>query len=227
MTNKDLVVQAFTELMQQKNIAALDYYWGNPFIQHNPQFPDGTEVLKAGVKGSFKNPQLSYELIRALSEDDLVALHGRFVGFWSQPMVAFDIFRVQDGKLVEHWDGVQADVTQTVNGHTMLDGADRVKDRDKTQANKQLIQGFANTILVEGRYDQLGQYFASDNYIQHSPNLPNGVSGLGIALQEMAQQGITFIYQKVHRINIGCEIRLKVLACYLNSMRFFADGTQS
>lgn len=200
MTNKDLVVKAFTQLMQQKDITAFDSYWGNPFIQHNPQFPDGTEVPKVAVEGAFKNPQFSYELVRAIGEGDLVALHSRYVGFWTEPTVAFDIFRVQDGKLVEHWDCVQEEVTQTVNGHTMLDGATEIKDREKTQANKQVVQNFAKTILIEGKYDQLGQFLVGEGYIQHNPDLPDGVSGLGKALQELAQRGITFTIQKVHRV---------------------------
>lgn len=71
---------------------------------------------------------------------------------------------------------------------------------DKTQANKQIVQSFVSTILIEGKYDQLGQYLVGESYIQHNPALPDGVSGLGVALQELAQRGITFTYQRVHRL---------------------------
>jgi predicted SnoaL-like aldol condensation-catalyzing enzyme len=49
-------------------------------------------------------------------------VHGRYAGWGPKPMVAVDIFRVNDGKVVEHWDVMQEEVAavDTVSGHAMF-----------------------------------------------------------------------------------------------------------
>jgi predicted SnoaL-like aldol condensation-catalyzing enzyme len=46
----------------------------------------------------------------------------------------------------------------------------------------------------------MGSYFDGDNYIQHNTAVPDGVSGLGRALEEMVKQGITMVYEKNHKL---------------------------
>lgn len=53
---------------------------------------------------------------------DFVMAHGRFTGFGPKPLIAVDIFRIQDGKLVEHWDVLQEEVPaeQTASKNPMF-----------------------------------------------------------------------------------------------------------
>jgi hypothetical protein len=46
----------------------------------------------------------------AVAEGDLVMVHGRYTGWGPKPMVAVDIFRIADGRVVEHWDVMQEEV---------------------------------------------------------------------------------------------------------------------
>ncbi len=75
-----------------------------------------------------------------------------------------------------------------------------MRDRDKTPANKQLVQAFLDDVLVNGKMDKLAGYFDGDHYVQHNPQVPDGLSGLGAALQAMAKQGIVMKYDRVHRV---------------------------
>lgn len=68
--------------------------------------PDGPEGLR-GLVGSLTD-DVRHEVARVIAEGDLVAVHGVYYGFGPDPMVAFDLFRVADGKIVEHWDIVPA-----------------------------------------------------------------------------------------------------------------------
>jgi len=56
------------------------------------------------------------------ADGDLVMVHGRYVGWGPKPMIAVDIFRVVDGKLVEHWDVMQVEVpaSATTSGNPMF-----------------------------------------------------------------------------------------------------------
>jgi predicted SnoaL-like aldol condensation-catalyzing enzyme len=117
------------------------------------------------------------------------------------PKIGFDVFRFEDGKIVEHWDNLQEKPAKPNPGsRTMTDGPTEVKDLDKTEANKKLVSGFVEDILVSGKMDKLAGYFDGDNYVQHNPQIGDGLSGLGQALKAMAEKGITMKYDKVHRV---------------------------
>ena len=63
-----------------------------------------------------------YEPGMVIAEGDYVMIHGRYIGWAPKPLVAVDIFRVVDGKLVEHWDVMQEEVPagQTASGNAMF-----------------------------------------------------------------------------------------------------------
>jgi predicted SnoaL-like aldol condensation-catalyzing enzyme len=55
-------------------------------------------------------------------------------------------------------------------------------------------------ILVNGRMERLAGYYDGDKYIQHNPQIADGLSGLGAALRAMAESGITMKYDHIHRV---------------------------
>ena len=104
------------------------------------------------------------------------------------PKIGFNIFRFEDGKIVEHWDNLQTTAGPNPSGHTMIDGIDgptEAIDLDKTEANKMQVRNFVDTILVNGRMEKLVGYFNEDNYTQHNPLIPDQLSGLGQAPGEI------------------------------------------
>jgi predicted SnoaL-like aldol condensation-catalyzing enzyme len=168
------------------------------YIQHNLAVADGlagfVEVLKALPPKSAK-----VNTVRVFADGDHVFSHTDYDFFG--PKIGFDIFRFEDGKIVEHWDNLQAKPNSAnPSGHSMIDGPSTAKDLDKTDANKKLVRGFVDDVLVNGRMEMLASYFDGDTYTQHNPQIGDGLSGLGRALESMARQGITMKYDKIHRV---------------------------
>ena len=170
----------------------------NKYIQHNLGVEDG---LAGFGKLLQQLPPKSAKVntVRVFQDDNYVFAHTDYNFFG--PKIGFDIFRFEDGKIVEHWDNLQETPTQAnPSGHNMTEGPTEVTDISKTAANKALVKNFVEDVLVNGKMDKLAGYFDGDNYIQHNPQIPDQLSGLGKALGEMAKQGITMKYDKIHKV---------------------------
>lgn len=122
--NKKLVVDFYSEVLLKGNAKAIDRYIGDVYIQHNPNLPDGKEALRQLVE-SFppRDPDAAPggEIVRVVAENDLVVLHVRNFN-WPGPHggAIVDIFRVEDGMIVEHWDVIQAVPAESRNSNTMF-----------------------------------------------------------------------------------------------------------
>ncbi|MCU0868816.1 MAG: nuclear transport factor 2 family protein [Burkholderiales bacterium] len=170
----------------------------NRYTQHNLAVADGlagfAAVLAQLPKGSAK-----VNTVRVFEDGDFVFTHTEYDFFG--PKIGFDIFRFDRGRIVEHWDNLQpAAAGPNPSGRTMTDGPTTARDLDRTEANKTLVRRFVEDILVEGRMDRLAGYFDGDRYLQHNPQIPDQLSGLGAALAAMAKQGITLKYDRIHRV---------------------------
>jgi predicted SnoaL-like aldol condensation-catalyzing enzyme len=200
MDNKTIVTTAWTEALVNQDPSAVDRYWGPAYVQHNPQAPDGPDAVKGLIGMLSSNPDFRYELVRVIGDGDLVALHGRYAGWMDAPVIVVDLVRLEGGRMVEHWDVVQLEAGSNPSGRTMLDGPTEVEDLESTEANRDLVTRFVQTVLVGGRFDQMGTFFDGDTYIQHNSQIPDGVSGLVAAIGAMAEQGLTMVYTRLHRV---------------------------
>ena len=120
MTNKAIVLDYIDTVMNQKDLVKVETFWAGDMIQHNPHLPNGLDALRGLIKGA--DASLVYEPGLAMESGDMVMVHGRYSGWNGKTMIAVDIFRLENGKIVEHWDVMQEEVTadQTVNGHSMF-----------------------------------------------------------------------------------------------------------
>ena len=194
LTNKEKAV-AVLESLETGDQTAITYINPNKYIQHNLAVADGLEgfgaILQHKPEGGFKA-----KVVRAFEDGDYVFTHTEYDFFG--PKAGFDIFRFEDGLIVEHWDNLLEKQASNPSGHTQTDGPTSAIDLDKTATNKAFIKDFVRTILINGQFDKLGNYFDGDNYIQHNPAIADGVSGLGAALEAMAKQGIKMVYTTNH-----------------------------
>jgi predicted SnoaL-like aldol condensation-catalyzing enzyme len=170
---------------------------GEKYIQHNLTFPNGRDVV-LGALEQLKAGGTKVDTKRVLVDGDLVALHSEYNLFG--PKIGFDIFRFENGKIVEHWDNLQPKPDKNPSGRSMIDGATEIKDQGHTEANKTLVKDFIKAILVEGKIDRLASFFDGDNYLQHNPQIADRLSGLGKALEALAKQGIILKYSKTHLV---------------------------
>lgn len=196
MDNKQKAI-ALLKAIETRAAQPVDYINPNKYIQHNLGATDGVAGFKALLQALPPN-SAKVNTVRSFQDGNFVFTHTDYNFFG--PKIGFDIFRFEDGKIVEHWDNLQEAAKPNPSGHTMIDGATDIKDLDKTDANKTLVKNFVEDILVNGRMEKLADYFDGDNYIQHNPNIPDQLSGLGKALGDWAKQGITMKYDIVHRV---------------------------
>ena len=121
--NRQVVVDFYQQVFQKHQVeAAVKQYIGKEYIQHNPHVGDGTAPFVAYFVPYFQqNPQARSDIKRVIVQGDLVVLH---VLSREHPQdrgtAVVDIFRVKDGKIVEHWDVQQAVPEDAANSNTMF-----------------------------------------------------------------------------------------------------------
>lgn len=120
--NKELVMRFLNEFMIGHNIDVLDELLGPNYTQHNPGLGHG----KASLIKFFQDfweiyPKPGYYLKRTVAENDLVAIHYHFQPDPKEAGYAIvDIFRIENEKLVEHWDVVQKMPEKSENNSPMF-----------------------------------------------------------------------------------------------------------
>ena len=120
--NKKAVLEFYEKGLNQKDFEAASKYFGPKYIQHNPGAPDGIEGFKAFI--AFRKEKLGNahsEIKRVFADDDTVILHVHSVREkGSRGRAIVDIFKLEDGKIVEHWDVVQDVPEKSANTNGMF-----------------------------------------------------------------------------------------------------------
>ena len=169
----------------------------NQYKQHNLAVADGLAGFGA-LLAALPPKSAKVNTVRVFQDGDYVFSHTIYNFFG--PKIGFDIFRFENGKIVEHWDNLQETAGPNPSGNSMTDGPTTSEDAAKTEANKKLVNQFVTDVLINGKMDKLAGYVDGDNYIQHNPQIANGLSGLGAALEAMAKAGVTMKFDKVQKV---------------------------
>jgi predicted SnoaL-like aldol condensation-catalyzing enzyme len=166
------------------------------YIQHNPFIATGRNGLLGFLDQLQTLEGNEFRPVRVLEDGPLVLLHCEW-NTAGHRRALFDLFRVDNGLVVEHWDVMQDQPSETPHGRTMLDGPTEVADLERTGANKAVVEEFVRTVLVERRLDRIPDFFDRDRYIQHSPILDDGVSAFR---DHMSRDGAGTRYLTLHRV---------------------------
>ena len=203
MTSTELASAALASLFTDFDQEAAASLLAPDYIQHNPGVPTGAAPV-LGLIPDLEASGISVTRHRVITDGDLVVMHNTYdnaQAFGAPTLVAFDIFRVDSGKVVEHWDNLQAPAPANASGRTLTDGPTEVTDLDKTEANKALVTEFAQTVLIGGAFDQIGEYIiGGDAYLQHNPFFGDGLRALGEGFARLAEEGNTIVYDEVHQV---------------------------
>ncbi|MGV7241120.1 nuclear transport factor 2 family protein [Caballeronia sp. M23-90] len=109
--HKKIVLEAFDTLFNKRDYAAAERFWSSEYIQHSAHIASGREGLFNLIRTLPES--LKYEAQLLVAEGELVIAHGRFSGNGRpKAWIAADIIRMDDGKLVEHWDVLQDEATK-------------------------------------------------------------------------------------------------------------------
>ncbi|GAM68887.1 possible membrane protein [Vibrio sp. JCM 19236] len=119
--NKQNAIEFYKMAYLGDPVKAVDLYVGDEYIQHNPLVGNGKQpFIDYFLEMARDYPNKSIEFVRAVAEDNLVALHTHQVWPDGDEYVTMDFFRFDDnGKIVEHWDSLQQIPEGTKNGNTM------------------------------------------------------------------------------------------------------------
>lgn len=113
---------AFTNRQPIK--AANMYIDKNKYIQHNPEGQDGKEDFINGYAQFVLTTNYKAEIKRVIAEDDIVVIHSYGKVNPTDPKekgeAVIDIFRIENNKIVEHWDVVQQIPEKSKNNNTMF-----------------------------------------------------------------------------------------------------------
>jgi predicted SnoaL-like aldol condensation-catalyzing enzyme len=118
-SNREIALEVLKRSFVERDPTVVEQYFAPDYKQHNPVIPEGPSAIAKMI------PTLTglvYEQGMAVEDGDLVMVHGRYTGWGPKPMVAVDIFRLKNGKVVEHWDVMQEEVPKanTASGNAMF-----------------------------------------------------------------------------------------------------------
>ncbi|MEM9709619.1 MAG: nuclear transport factor 2 family protein [Pseudomonadota bacterium] len=192
MTPKELALALLTAVFADQDPDAARQLVTPDYIQHNPAIPTGADGL-IGLIPFVAEAEIGLVTHRVIAEGDLVVLHNTYTNadaFGAPTLAAFDVFRIEDGKVAEHWDNLQPIPETTVSGRGMTDGPTEITDLDKTAENKELVVGFVRDVLGGAAPENVTNYMNPEVYMQHNPSIDDGLAGLMAAIESFAAQGL-------------------------------------
>lgn len=183
--------QAMVDIFRRKDTAAVARYFDEGLVQHDPKLADGLGGMKLFAAEIARSPSADITIYRTLVDDSIVLLHSRYQGVprYGGPVIAFDLFRFKDDKIVEHWGGQQPEEPPNPSGRTEVDGPTVVLDRELTEANRALVQTYRETVFVSLRFDRIEEFIDGARYAQHASKIGDGIAGLRNRITSVAKAG--------------------------------------
>ena len=191
------MVRELLKSLETKDPKPFRYINPRKYIQHNLRVGDGLEGVRQLISQLPNNTKVN--TVRIFADGDFVVAQSEYEFFG--PKVGFDVFRFEDGEVVEHWDNLEEKCSHlNLSGRSQLDGPTEVVDLDKTESNKNVVKGYFDTVIFQGQRDKISQYRSVDNFRQHSCDGEDNKSGFQLKTGPFAKLGFVFKIEKVHKI---------------------------
>ena len=119
--NEQIAITAYQRIYGDLDVTGVDEYISDDFLQHNPTTPDGQEGVKGLVQMLVSQGVQKQKIVfkHVVAEDDIVFLHSRYE-MAGKEWRFIDIYRVENGKLVEHWDAMMQMPDKRGNNNPMF-----------------------------------------------------------------------------------------------------------
>ena len=152
---------------------ATRYLNADKYIEHNPRSADSVDGLREYIRLLTKEDH-RLKVLRAFQDGNYVFTQedGLILG----QNTFFDVFRFEDGLIVEHWGFSAKAGPPNKSGHTQTDGPTEAKHLEDTEKNKSLLRRYYETFHIRGDHSRNEQYFAGDLCIRHEPGVRDGVA---------------------------------------------------
>ena len=197
--NKAAVLQLFEEVWENHNLAVVDELVAEDLIQHDPTLDNGRAAYAEYLTTLTESePPLQMSVLHILADGDFVAVHSHISATLEDEFTgqaAMDLFRLDEGIIVEHWRVVQSIPSSSISGNSMVsalyeyDGEPPELSEEEEEANKQLVIEALNGVFNERRLELFDELWAGDAYIQHNPLGPNGTSLFAAAFNFFVPEG--------------------------------------
>jgi predicted SnoaL-like aldol condensation-catalyzing enzyme len=183
--------QAMIDIFRNKDATAVDRYFDQGVIQHDPNLADGLAGMKSFAAEIAGSPNADIAIYRALVDGEFVLLHSKYQGIarFGGSAIAFDLFRFNDGKIAEHWSAQQPEEPPNLSGRTEVDGPTEVLDRERTETNRALVRAYREAVFVSLRFDRIEEFIDGAHYAQHASKIGDGIAGLRDRIASVAKAG--------------------------------------
>ena len=141
------------------------------YVEHDPRREDSAICLWKHVDGLPKSA-VEFNVLRVLRDGAFVVVQHK--GASLGRMAFFEVFRFQDGLIVEHWTFSSPDGIPNKSGHTQADGPMEPRQLARTEANKRAVRDYYETVHLGGAHDQARRWFLGDLMIRHEPGVADG-----------------------------------------------------
>lgn len=199
---KSIAKKAQEAFFKEYSTEGVKKYFATNYIQHNPHVPTGIEPV-LGFLPVLKEGNTSYTTHRILQDGEFIIFHNSYHNaepFGGKEVIAFDVWRMENGKVAEHWDNITTKADKTASGRSQVDGATEITDVHKTNTNKEIVTNFVNDVLFGKAPDKITEYVSAEKYLQHNPMVKDGLAGLGEAIAYLTSQNNMFKYKKLHKV---------------------------
>ena len=141
------------------------------YVEHDPHLDDGVAGLRRYVE-EIGAQEHRLDVVRAFEDGDHVVVQadGKVRGDGT----FFDVFRFEDGLIVEHWGFSAPSGPPNRSGHTQVDGPVAPERLDETAANRGFVREYYQTFHIGGRHDLADRFFAGSPMIRHEPGVADG-----------------------------------------------------
>ena len=120
--NREIMTEFAEIFYHQRDVKrAFDMFVaGASYIQHNPTIADGAQAAIDALAEKFGHPNANFEIKKILVDGDLAVVHVRAFPKGGAEAAVADFYRLENGKIVEHWDVLQLVPATSVNNNTMF-----------------------------------------------------------------------------------------------------------